>query len=93
MTVAERDRLEHLGGIIACSHPALSESSNVAGILYGLPHFTPELERELEEKRVVWAGCNIPQDAPAWQCVDCGHCWGRVGLSQDGDGNVYILRV
>jgi hypothetical protein len=52
----------------------------VATILYGLPHFSPELERELDERRVVLGGCVVFDDSPRRQCADCGHQWGRVEL-------------
>jgi hypothetical protein len=46
--------------------------------MYGLPEFSPELERELDEGRVVLGGCCVFGDDPEWQCTDCGHRWGRV---------------
>jgi hypothetical protein len=49
----------------------------VASILYGLTDFTPELERELDEGRVVLGGCCVFGDDPEWRCGDCGRRWGR----------------
>jgi len=50
----------------------------VAWILYGLPHFTTELERELDEQRAVLGGCVLFDESPQWQCVACGHRWGKI---------------
>lgn len=50
----------------------------VAEILYGLPHFTPELERALDEGQIVLGGCCVFGEDPRWQCADCGHSWGRL---------------
>jgi hypothetical protein len=53
-------------------------SPRVATILYGLPHFTPELEREMDDQRVVLGGCVIFEDSTQWHCVACGHRWGSL---------------
>jgi hypothetical protein len=47
-------------------------------VLYGLPHFTPELERDLAEGRVVLGGCTVFDDSCQWQCLECRHEWGRL---------------
>lgn len=44
----------------------------LACILYGLPAFDEELERDMAEGRVVLGGCCISGDDPAWQCTHCG---------------------
>jgi hypothetical protein len=53
-------------------------SPRVASILYGLAQFTPELERELAEGRVVLGGCVVFDESPKWQCAACGQQWGRL---------------
>ena len=53
-------------------------SSNVAAIMYGLPDFNDELERELEAGRVVLGGCVISGEDPKWQCNECEHQWGSL---------------
>jgi hypothetical protein len=57
----------------ACGGP------RVASILYGLPDFSPELDRELDAGRIVLGGCIVCDDDPEWACEDCGHRWGSVG--------------
>lgn len=52
-------------------------SPRIARVIYGMPHFTPELERELAERVVVLGGCVIFDESPLWQCVGCGHRWGH----------------
>ncbi len=46
-------------------------SSNVAEILWGMPVLTEELERELNEGRIVLGGCCVDVDDPDWHCNDC----------------------
>jgi len=45
--------------------------SLIAGILYGLPHFTTRLNSDIAEGKIVLGGCCISDDDPAWRCVDC----------------------
>jgi hypothetical protein len=44
----------------------------VASILYGLPHFSEELERDMAEGKIVLGGCCELIGAPKWQCAECG---------------------
>ncbi len=53
-------------------------SRRVAYILYGLPDFTSELQRELDEGRTVLGGCTVFDDSKQWQCLGCRHRWGRL---------------
>ena len=46
-------------------------SSSVASILYGMPDFSDELQRELDAKRVTLGGCCITGDDPQWHCNEC----------------------
>jgi hypothetical protein len=50
-------------------------SENIATISYGLPAWSPELEKELASKRVVLGGCCITGDDPDLRCNGCGHAW------------------
>jgi hypothetical protein len=45
--------------------------TKVAYILYGLPAFSPELESELKEGKVVLGGCCVTECDPTWQCIEC----------------------
>ena len=63
-------------------------SPRVARVLYGLPHFTAELERELDEQRVVLGGCVVFDGSLQWHCVACGHRWGHLKwLSTPAEGS------
>ena len=53
----------------------LCGSPKVAPIQYGLPAFTPELIKAMDEGRIVLGGC-IPA-GPSWKCVDCGEAFER----------------
>ena len=49
------------------------KSERIAEIQYGLPHFTTELERQIEI-----GGCIISDDSPQWHCSTCEHKWGKL---------------
>lgn len=52
-------------------------AASVAGILYGYPMFSPELESQLAAGRVVLGGCCVTDDDPRWHCTTCGtDLWG-----------------
>lgn len=46
-------------------------SKKIALILYGYPAFSPKLESDLNEGRIVLGGCVISLDDPSWECADC----------------------
>jgi len=46
-------------------------AAQMASILYGLPDFSSELQRELDEGKTVLGGCCIMGCDPAWQCTRC----------------------
>ena len=54
-------------------------SAEVAGISYGLPRFTAELNADLDAGRVELGGCCICDDDPVWTCRTCRRAWGRLG--------------
>ena len=43
----------------------------VARIMYGLPHYTDELQKAIDERRIVLGGCVISDDDPRWACTFC----------------------
>ena len=47
-------------------------SKRIAKILYGMPAFSDELERDIKSGKIVLGGCVITDEDPIWQCVDCG---------------------
>jgi len=55
-------------------------ADRVARVVYGLPLFTTELERDLEEGRVVLGGCAVFDDSPQWECLGCRHKWGDLAF-------------
>ncbi|NAS25141.1 hypothetical protein GT755_26090 [Herbidospora sp. NEAU-GS84] len=44
-------------------------TSRLVPIAYGYPHFTDELKRALEEKRLVLGGCEVRDEK--WACPSC----------------------
>jgi len=65
--------------------PACS-SKKVATILWGLPAFSPELEIDFKEGKIVLGGCVISDNDPEWQCVDC-----EVQIYKEGRNKNYSL--
>ena len=47
-------------------------SGPVARIMYGMPAFSEELERELREGKISLGGCCVSDDDPDWECTACG---------------------
>ena len=46
-------------------------SSRIANILYGMPEFSPELDKSLKEGKIALGGCCISNDDPKWKCTEC----------------------
>ena len=46
-------------------------SKKVATILWGYPEFSSKLEKNLKEGKIVLGGCDVSDNDPEWQCVDC----------------------
>lgn len=45
--------------------------SKIAKIIYGMPAYTKELQKDIDEGRVVLAGCMIENDTPSYFCRWC----------------------
>jgi rubredoxin len=50
-------------------------SRETAEIVYGL--VLPDVEAEYPGRRIILGGCVVGPTSPKWQCVSCGHSWGR----------------
>ena len=50
-------------------------STNVAKYLWGLRLLDDQLERDIEEGRVILGGCVVSVDDPKFHCNDCKHDW------------------
>jgi hypothetical protein len=46
-------------------------SAKVARILYGYPHMSEDLERDMNEGKIVLGGCCEESIDPSWQCTAC----------------------
>jgi len=53
-------------------------SDSIAEILYGLPAYDEQMERDLEAGKIVLGGCCIFDDSPRWHCNKCEHEWGSI---------------
>lgn len=51
-------------------------STNVAYILYGMPAFDDELDKQLAEGKVRLGGCESDSYNPTWHCNECDSEWG-----------------
>lgn len=58
--------------------PGCGASFRVAEILYGLPAFDDELNRNLQAGSVVQGGCCVSDNMPRWRCGICEHEWGTL---------------
>jgi hypothetical protein len=47
-------------------------SGPVARILYGMPAFSEDLNRELGEGKITLGGCVVSDEDPDWECTACG---------------------
>jgi hypothetical protein len=43
----------------------------IADIMYGKPFWNNDLQRALDERRIVLGGCEVTGDDPAWTCASC----------------------
>lgn len=50
-------------------------STNVATYLWGLQLLDDQLERDIEEGRVILGGCIVCGDDPKFHCNDCKYDW------------------
>lgn len=46
-------------------------SHMIATYLYGMPHFSTELEKALDDGSVVLGGCVVSDAMPEWVCTSC----------------------
>lgn len=46
-------------------------SNKIANIQFGYPAFSSKLESDINEGKIVLAGCCISLDDPEWQCSNC----------------------
>jgi len=49
--------------------------TDIAIILWGLANMDSELNKELEDKKVVLGGCCVSGNDPDLECNDCNHRW------------------
>lgn len=57
-------------------------SRNAAQIRWGRQNIDDELLDKEEKGEVVLMGCFIPKDSKKWHCHDCGHEFGKTGLTE-----------
>jgi len=53
------------------------KSEKIATIFWGFPGDMKELEKEIEEKKIVLGGCIVTDHDPKWECTACNHRWGE----------------
>ena len=54
-------------------------SKVIAKIVYGLPYFSEEENRQVELGKIVLGGCVRTDDDPTWECVECGRRFWKDG--------------
>lgn len=51
-------------------------SKNIAQYMYGLPIFSDELLKEIDNGKIKLGGCIVMEDAPKHHCNDCEEDFG-----------------
>jgi hypothetical protein len=46
-------------------------SDNLAKYHYGLPNFTDELKKQIDDGKIILGGCELSIDNPSYCCNDC----------------------
>jgi hypothetical protein len=46
-------------------------SKRIASYMYGMPAYSEELVKEIDEGKTVLGGCCISDHEPAFTCIDC----------------------
>ena len=74
----------------------LCGSANTARYIYGSPAFSKELQKKIDDGKIVLGGCCIVTadvdgqsvwDVPSRKCNDCGKDFGKPALIRSKDGN------
>lgn len=50
--------------------------SPVAVILWGMPAWSKQMEKDEKAGRLFIGGCCVTENDPQWHCNKCGHEWG-----------------
>jgi hypothetical protein len=62
-------------------------SGKIAEILYGLPVFSPGLEKKINEDKITLGGCCVSGNEPSWNCIDCGTTIFKMKIDLEGSAN------
>lgn len=52
-------------------------SKNIALILWGYPNLDEEMQKAIDNKKIVLGGCMVTDHDPKWECTACYHRWGE----------------
>ena len=52
-------------------------SKDIAKIVYGLVKIEGELEKELDQNKIILGGCCVSGNDPQFSCNNCNHRWGN----------------
>jgi len=67
-------------------------STNTAEYLYGLPKFDDNLQKELDEKKIVLGGCMVSDFDPKYKCNNCNADFGYSPLREIDNGIVDYMK-
>lgn len=62
-------------------------SNKIAELQYGLPVFSPNLEKKINENNIVLGGCCVSGNDPVWKCIDCGTDIFKMKIDLEGSAN------
>ena len=52
-------------------------STNIARYLWGMPSFTPDLQEEIKQGKIILGGCCITEQDPQYHCNNCKKDFGN----------------
>ena len=53
------------------------KSKNTCFIFWGYPGDMEWYLQAIAKKEIVPGGCNLGNNDPKWECIDCKHRWGK----------------
>ena len=70
----EDEEIQALIEKLVCPHCV---SPNIAIIFWGFPGDMEDIEKSIENKKLVLGGCLVSDNDPKWECTDCQYRWGE----------------
>jgi len=53
------------------------KSEKIALIFWGYPNLDAQLQKAIDNKKIMLGGCMVTDHDPKWECTSCHHRWGE----------------